>query len=342
MIVAALAVLAACSNGGDAAPTPTATAPSTASPTPTPEPVWPLTGLPADAAAGVHPVLVVKIDNTGNAEPQLGLSQADLVVEELVEGGLTRLAAMFHSTLPEVVGPVRSVRTTDIGIVAPTGGALAASGGASRVLRQIDDAGLTVLTESSAGFSRAGDRSAPYNVMLDPAAAMDTIAELSPPAQPYLPWGTGTARSSERGTSGEAERDQTAAPADGAAVTTADVQFSRGHTTSWQWGEAGWQRVDDLAADGDAFAASALLILRVTTRDAGYEDPGGNPVPETVLEGSGEAILLAGNLRADGRWSKESPAAPFVLTSADGQPMTVPPGHTWIELVPEAGSVTTS
>ncbi|MFL5170662.1 MAG: DUF3048 domain-containing protein, partial [Microvirga sp.] len=70
---------------------------------------WPLTGLEAKhGAAEDHPVLVLKMDNTEASAPQLGLGSADMVVEELVEGGITRLAAFYYSEVPGVVGPVRS------------------------------------------------------------------------------------------------------------------------------------------------------------------------------------------------------------------------------------------
>jgi len=313
--LAALLVPAGCS-GEDPEPT--------ASASPTATPVLPLSGLPAPDGVPDRPALVVKVDNTGSSRPQLGLSSADLVVEELVEGGLTRLAAMFHSTLPAVVGPVRSVRTTDIGIVAPTGGVLVASGGAGRVLAAIDAAGIPVLTEGDAGLSRDRSRPAPYNVMLDPAAAVAGVTDLAAPMGPYLPWAT----------------PETPPPA-GAPATSAAVTFSSGHTTRWRWVDGTWSRTDDLAEPGDEFRPANLLVLRVTTRDAGYLDPAGNPVPETVLEGSGEALLLTSGQLLDGRWSKADAGSALQLTDLAGAELVVPPGLTWIGLVPEAGAVET-
>ncbi len=61
---------------------------------------WPLTGAKLEGDLPDHPVYVVKIDNTSSSAPQLGLDQADLVVEEMVEGGLTRLAAFFYQRHP--------------------------------------------------------------------------------------------------------------------------------------------------------------------------------------------------------------------------------------------------
>ena len=292
--------------------------PTTQTPTPSPEPVWPLTGLPAPGGVPDRPALIVKVDNTRNARPQVGLSSADLIVEELVEGGLTRLAVFYHSSLPEVVGPVRSVRTTDIGTVAPADGILAASGGAGRVMQQIDEAGLTVLSEGDDGFSRARDRSAPYNLMLDPEAA---LADVTQPtlSEPYLPWGP--------------------APTGGEPATNAEASFSRAHTTQWTWSDGVWHREGNLAASDDAFTPTSLLIVRVAVRDAGYRDPAGNPVPESVLEGSGEAVLLTGGRAYAGRWTKQSADASFGLTAANGRPLQVPPGKTWIELLPTAGDL---
>lgn len=288
--------------------------------------MWPLTGLPAPSAADLaRPALVVKIDNTGGAEPQLGLSSADLVVEELVEGGLTRLAAVFQSALPPVAGPVRSVRTTDAGIALPAGGVVVASGGAERVLRALGEAGVTVLTGGGNGLSRDHGRTAPYDVMLDPAEAVAGVpAGAGVPTGPYLPWAPPPG----------------SPPAGGRPVAGADVTFSGAHTSSWTWADGTWQLDGDLAEPGQEFDPTAVLILYVNSRDAGYEDPAGNPVPETILVDAGAATLLTAGTAVDGHWSKASLDAPLVFLDADGAPLHVPPGRVWIELVPPGGDVT--
>jgi hypothetical protein len=100
---------------------------------------WPLTGLPVDdgdSAVEKHPILVTKIDNTTSSSPQVGLSKADLVVEELVEGGLSRLAVFFYSQVPDNAGPVRSMRASDIGIVPSDHAAVVTSGAARRAAQR--------------------------------------------------------------------------------------------------------------------------------------------------------------------------------------------------------------
>jgi hypothetical protein len=315
-----LLTVAAC---GDDTPPP-------ATPTPTPEAVQPLTGLPAPDGVADRPALVVKVDNTGNAAPQAGLGAADLVVEEPVEGGLTRLAAFFHSVLPEQVAPVRSVRGSDIGIVGPTGGALLASGGAPDVVAQLADAGLTLVTPGDAdGFSRDPDRRRPYDVVVRPAEALEgstALQELEPPPA-YLPWAA-----------------DDGGPPRGEEVMTVDVAFSGGTRATWTAApDGGWTRADDLATDGDRFVPATLLVLRVTTVDAGYLDPAGNPVPQVVLEGSGDALLVHDGRAVEARWTRGAdPASRLELADAEGAPLEVPPGRTWVGLVPEAGSVQVS
>ncbi|MGH9004055.1 MAG: DUF3048 domain-containing protein, partial [Acidimicrobiia bacterium] len=111
-----------------------------AAPPPAPPPPQaypaPLTGLPMDPGRAGRPVLVVKIDNAPKARPQVGLNQADVIFEEGVEGGITRFAVLFHSKDTDLVGPVRSARSTDIALVTPLNHPLFAYSGANDVFKE--------------------------------------------------------------------------------------------------------------------------------------------------------------------------------------------------------------
>ena len=287
---------------------------------------WPLTGLGVsgdDSAAQSHPVMVVKMDNTPSSAPQVGLDAADLVVEELVEGGSTRLAAFYYSDIPSEVGPVRSMRASDIGIVAPVDGAMVTSGAAAVTINRIEDAGIDFFAEGDEGFFRDDSRSAPYNLMADlgettKAAASDDEGR---PVD-YLPWG-------------EAADLPAGQPARSIAAS-----FSGGRTTSWTFDGKGYTN-DNSFADPDAqFPADTVLVLRVEVGDAGYTDPAGNPVPETKLEGSGEAMVFHDGRLVRGTWSKKDLDSPIELSTKAGD-LTVPAGRTWIELIPvDGGNVT--
>lgn len=292
---------------------------------------WPLTGL--DAADGVAdgPVLAVKIDNTADAAPQLGLDKADLVVEEAVEGRVTRLMAMFHSQLGDgpTAGPVRSIRDSDIGIVLPTEGVLVASGGAPGPLERVDDAGVQTAFEEAPGMSRASDRSAPYNLLVDLGTLSGSLDPQDPPGD-YLDWSDAAAD----------EAAEEGGDAGSAGATTVTMTFSPAHTTQMQRDPEGdtWRRVGENASGG-GFVADNVLALRVELVDAGYVDPGGNKVERTITTGTGDAVLVSGFAVQELSWSKNSDDDIWQLSDADGEEVSVPAGRTWIALVPVEGDV---
>ncbi|WP_141014192.1 DUF3048 domain-containing protein [Nocardioides sambongensis] len=283
---------------------------------------WPLTGLEATGKQDPEqdrPVMVVKIDNTAGSAPQVGLDSADLVVEELVEGGVTRLAAFYYSEVPDLVGPVRSMRASDIGIVSPVDATVATSGAAQVTLDRLKDAGVTWVTEGSTGFARDESRTAPYNLMvnLSEAAKEQEDGETARPDD-YLPWG--------------AADDKTG----GKPAGTLTADFGS-HSTEWTYAKDGYTNANSYAEADSQFPAESVLVLRVEVGDAGYTDPAGNPVPETKFEGTGDALLFHGGKVVKGTWSKKSLESAIQLETADGE-LTVPAGKVWIELVPNDAS----
>lgn len=329
LLVAALA-LAGCSGdeSGDAAPETVVTthADGTVEEVEIPqEPrTWPLTGLEVKnnaSAEARHPMLVIKMDNTPSSSPQVGLGQADLVVEELVEGGVTRLAVFYHSQLPGSVGPVRSMRASDIGIVAPVGASVVTSGAAPVTLRRVSGAGIRFFGEDAEGVYRDNDRSAPYNLFADLQDVAAGIEQKAERPEDYLPWGDGSSLPTGR-------------PA-----STLSASFGN-HTTSWQFRDGTYTNVNSYAADADEFPAETVLVLRVRIGDAGYRDPGGYPVPETKFVGKGSVMLFHDGRVVRGTWAKKELTSPLELSTRDGG-LEVPAGHVWIELVPAAdGDVT--
>src|SRR5690606_10879008 len=181
LTIAALALTGCASSAPREAGTPS-TAPTTVAPTPAAVPTWPLTGVPVDDAEA-RPAVAVKVENTAMARPQTGLEEADVVWEEMVEGGITRFNAVFHSRLPEVVGPIRSVRPMDAGIAAPLGGPQVISGGQPLFLGSVQDAGVQLISHDAghAGFFRSPDRRAPHNLYGRLAELLSQAEATEPP-----------------------------------------------------------------------------------------------------------------------------------------------------------------
>lgn len=315
-------------------------------PKPAPEPnkgisaklveVSPLTGRSMPAGRPDNPVFVVKVENTESGAPQYGLNKADLVIEELVEGGLTRLAALYYSQLPSKIGHVRSMRATDIGIASPVGGQIVASGGAAGTYKRVKNAGITVFSEDygAPGFSSDPNKARPYNRLVN-LKAVAKKAKQTRIRGPYLPWTSfGSAKQAPSSTA-------TARPSTAKRATSATVAFSRSTRTLWALKGDTWQRSNGHAQQGKDFRANTMIVMFCKVGDAGYTDPAGNPVPETRLEGSGRAMIFRGKDVTEVTWVKPSLDAGIRFKAADGSPVTIDPGRAFIELVPrDGGSVT--
>ncbi len=289
---------------------------------------WPMTGLTAsgdESVAKTHPVMVLKMDNTYSSAPQKGLSHADMVVEELVEGGLTRLAAFFYSDIPGVVGPVRSMRASDIGIVSPVDADVVTSGAAPVTIRRVTGAGIKFFGEGAPGFARDSSRTAPYNLMANLTSVVGAIKQKAARPDDYLPWG-----------------DESDFAKKGPVANKIAAVFGGGHTTNWSYAKAPgtYTNLNTYAAPGDEFKPDTVLVLRVQVGDAGYKDPAGNPVPETKLMGKGPAMIFHDGRLVRATWHKNSLGGALSFTGKGGD-VKIPAGHVWVELVPAAnGDVT--
>ncbi|MRJ78238.1 DUF3048 domain-containing protein [Aeromicrobium sp. SMF47] len=293
--------------------------------------VSPLTGKAMKKGRPDNPVFVVKIENTIGGAPQYGLDQADLVIEELVEGGLTRLAAFYYSSLPSKVGHVRSLRTSDIGIAGPVGGQIVASGGATGAYNKVKGAGIKVFSEDDGapGFSSDPLKVRPYNRLIDLKTVARNAKATTIPG-PYLPWSPGSDPTPKPSSSTGA----TPTPKPKKA-TTATVRFSPSTATSWALKGRKWVRTNGHAEAGKDFEADTMIVLSCRVGDAGYTDPAGNPVPETVFEGSGEARIFHGNRVTSVTWVKPGLTKGLRFRTADGKPYRIEPGKVFLELVPE-------
>ena len=268
-----------------------------------------LTGLPGNARRGV---IVAKVNNTPAGGTQVGINRADVVVEQLVEGGLTRLAVMYQSQLPARVGPVRSGRSTDKGLVLPTRGWLVDSGASWFEQRDLNRHGVRT---SHAHEFRVSGRAAPYNLMLAPHRPRNH-GKL-PPYFNFTDRPNGNSKPASK-----------AVLHFGTAVTTT---FTRAGRT--------WRRSPDLATP--KFRPSSVLVLRVRqhwiidpTTGRPYHDAAMTPVPEQDLTGRGPATLLWHGRAYRGTWRHDRLGAPWHISTG------VPIGRTAVELVPRNRSAT--
>jgi hypothetical protein len=344
-VVTAVALLAAgvvaVNAGGGEAAVPTTTEPPTTTTTTAPStttttapPVYPLTGKPAtDPAIAARPTLIVKIDNAEpRARPQIGLNQADIVYEERVEGSVTRFLAVFHSQDAQPVGPVRSARTSDIGLFQAFGTPLFAWSGANPTFAQRIRAGGIVDIGYDAApslYSRSPHRRAPHNLMLDSTMAAwgaGIPGATKPKAQPF----TYRARGEE--------------PVGGRPVPGVHIVYGVGAGSApvdYRWNGRGWARsqagTPHVDALGERIAPENVIVAYTPYAPSDTTDQFGVPIREAQLVGRGRALVLTSGRAYEARWVKPSLDAPTQYLDGNGDPIKLTPGRTWIAL-PEPGT----
>lgn len=330
---AALALLlGGCSDHRRATAAPTTTsAPPTIPPTTTtqPPPILPLTGLsPGSLSQLRRPAVVVKIDNVDAARPQTGINQADVVYEEEVEGGLTRLAAVFQSRYPSVVGPVRSGRLTDEGIADDLNYPVYAYSGTNGIfepiLRSQPDTAVDANNYPSE-FYRVGSN-VPHNLFADVAnlARLSTSHRYPSPLFSFLSAGERFNGAGAR----PASRLSVGFPA--AAVTWSYDAASR----SWLRDQNG---TEDLDSAGHQASASNVIVMSVNYVVSGMATGEGlppTPIPDGVLTGSGPVWVFSAGRVVKGTWHRARLTTPATYQDASRATIRLTPGRTWIELVP--------
>lgn len=270
-------------------------------------------------------VLVVKIDDTTQAHPQIGLEDADIVYIEQVEGGLTRLAAVFSSVIPQRVGPVRSARISDIDIVRQFGRvAFAYSGAQKKLLPVIADANLQDLgaqRQSPRIFTTDPNRTQPYAMVLRADLLMQKIKEKKYQIDSAKSVGFSFGPLPQGGTATNKVVMHWPAATYSATWSTKDSRWLLSHNNT-----------TNFADSGVVLGPSTLVIQMVSITPSEYKDKVGGVTPFSQTVGTGKAYVLRNGQRFITTWSRPSADSGTSFTFADGATMNFDPGQIWIAL----------
>lgn len=285
-----------------------------------------INGLPVDDPTLLdRRVLAVKIDNHPRARPQSGLNNADMVIEMLVEG-ITRFITIWHESDSDYLGPNRSGRPTDASLLGafnnPT---FTISGGQGWVQNMITENGINLIKELSNGTFRISGRSAPHNLYVDTFVLRETADERGyendPPEGPIWEFGP--------------------MPADAAPASEVTIGFS-GNPVVWTWDdtEGLWLRTADgreaMYRDEDGTEGRLGVPVMVALYVEQYRV---NGLPSSRTTGSGEAHVFADGKVVSGTWERESEMEWFTLADENGETILVPPGQSWVSLVPNSSGL---
>ncbi|MFF6876028.1 MULTISPECIES: DUF3048 domain-containing protein [unclassified Streptomyces] len=280
-------------------------------------------GSPEDSKRGTSPsaagpsALAVKIDNAAAARPHTGVDAADVVYAEQVEGGLSRLMAVYATRLPETVGPVRSARESDLELLRqfdrPT---LAFSGAQTKLLPLIDKAPLRAQTPGNAAdaFFRGSGKSAPHNLYLRPGRIVPDA-----PGQAALTTGFRYGPAPEGGTATESR-----------AVRYPAARFTFTWSDSRDRWLVGMDGTPATTAGGERMTAATVVVQHVKVRESDFGDFLGNNTPYTETVGSGKATVLRDGRAWDVNWKREKATDGTSFTTRDGTPVNFAKGQVWV------------
>ncbi len=319
-----------------ASPPPPSTS-TTVTPTAT-GPTCPLTGLPAPGGAvPQRPALAVKIGNYPADRPSAGLDHADIVFEEPVEGSITRLVAVFQCQSPPLVGDIRSAREPDVAILSQLSHPLFAHmGGINPILNLLSQAPIIDLDMLGGAPARAivhePGKVPPYNTFTKPTSMWALERSDKTPPQPIFQYSTALPAGAVAGSG-----------------TTLHIPFSGYSNVTWTWNPAGndylraYSGVPDRLVDGAQVATTNVVAMTVQTFLGPWVEnaQGAHEVEVTAL-GSGPVTIVRNGAVITGTWQRTSLTSPATFTSAGGAPITLAPGRTWVELVPQGIPVVAS
>jgi hypothetical protein len=286
------------------------------------------------------PAVSCKVDNAPAGRPQFNLNKTDIVHVQMVEGGLTRLVATWHSQPVDKVGPVRSVRPMDADIAAAFGGIFCYSGGVDMFIALLQDTSLYLADENTQqsvkpnSFSRTPERNAPHNMVVDMGLLQSQHEDLAAPqsifnyaafldeTQDYEP---------SSASSGKANSDLTVEYPDATSYWAGD---GSGNLLRTQDGEPHMDGVSE-----EQVRAKNVVVLEVQI-DSSIRDVRYGVIPKTVMVGSGKVWVFVDGKHIEGTWSKATQTSPIELLDSTGAVIKLAPGNTWVELKPDTATLT--
>lgn len=294
----------------------------------------PLDGLPTARRVAARRPLAVIVDNFyPDARPQTGLSRASLVFDSLTEGGITRLMALYLERDAGRVGPVRSARAYFVSWAAGFRALFVHAGGAPSALQLLHRTPSLVdldALQTRGVFSRESDRSTPHDLYGSASGARATAQRNGTSGIASSPGLTFSAEAplALRGRSTSFQISFSTPQVSSPPAYAVTYRYARSRNVYLR-SQGGVSFVD--RGSGTQIAPKNVIVLFAHMALV-PNDPMGRI--SVASEGAGRVVLFQNGHILRGRWAKVSTSSPLSFTRADGRPMTLVPGQTWIEVAP--------
>ena len=266
---------------------------------------------------GPSGVTAVVVDNVANVGFQVGIAEADLLIETPVEGGITRFTAIYGQEIPELVGPVRSLRPVSADILALFRPVVFTTGGQPFVTGAVSATGTSIVTPEMSVAFQSLERPQPHHVFVSPGADVSGGVDVA------LPWGSGEWEGGE--------------PAP-------EVTLPIAEGTTWRFEDSVYVRYREgepqlalTSVDGEPqpLNRETLIVMVANRKSAGYVDSAGFDVPTFDVVGGGALYVLHSGEMIQGTWFRASQAADYTFTDEEGDAISVPTGSLYWAIVPD-------
>lgn len=276
----------------------------------------------------------MKVGNYTSSRPQTGLTAADVVFEEPVEGGITRYVAVFQCHGTSTIGPVRSARNIDIGILGQFGHPLLVHvGGINPVIANIQASPLNDFELGAYGSitQHPAGRVAPYDTYTSTTA----VWQLRP-----------TANAAPKPIFSFSKKVPSGTP-----VSSVSVPFSGYAPVVWRYDAQGkrflryYHTTPDTLSNGVQNSAANVIVQFIHVYYGPWVETANGALEVQAnlsTHATGTALVFRDGVEVKGHWSRTTLAQPTRFTTDSGSTINLSPGNTWIELVPSTVSVTTT
>ena len=276
-----------------------------------------LTGVEIEKELNELPVTAVQIENSPDARPQAGLYEAGIVTEAIAEGGITRFNALYMEHRPERIGPIRSLRPYYIDFFWPYDAAIVHAGGSGEALADVRNLNLKDIDHgpNAGAFYRDNKRYAPHNLYSTGSKLLETQRARGYTTSTF----TGLVRKSEK----KAETPNASSVSVNISSFLYNPRFDyHAETNSYLRFMAGKPHMDE---NGKQLNPKVVVVLVMPHRYAGIYS-----VYQTT--GSGKAFIFQDGTVIEGIWNKPARNQQFTFGDANGAPIGLNPGQTWMTL----------
>jgi hypothetical protein len=266
-------------------------------------------------------VTAVVVDNVPDVGLQIGLNQADLIIETPVEGGLSRFTAFYGQEVPEIVGPVRSLRPVSADLLAPFAPVVFTTGGQPFVVGAVQGAGATIVTPEESIAFQSLERPQPHHVFVSTETEEHEGAPLA------VPWEAGEWQGGEQAT---------------------EISLPIAGGVTWRFEDGVYVRYRDsepqqvlaqVDSDPEPLTRETLIVLVANQKSAGYTDSAGAEVPNFDVVGGGDVYVFHTGEMVEGTWFRADQTEGYVFTSRAGASIPIPHEASHLVIVPSGQEV---